>query len=418
MPICFFNTNYEIQYRCQYSMQQECITVNVEYDIGQEIESKNGMRVWAVGTKFDNRDILVVDMEKNKSYLLKNAYYTGNFERYGLYDSMHNTSFESHICFISTETNALMKLPPMPKIKKIQLYSKAIIEHMGHPSVSKIDADNECSIIMSKSNNEKRISLNVNNIKNLALSDDWNSRFDLFSVSVEITGYLELELSRRINYTEAYNYIYEVMIYMQLFRPGKFHIDKIFTEIDGCIYEFFIALREPKYTERERDYSTKLNLLDFLKECYNRIPYRKSKDEIRNIPYVVMNSYRSIEDNFLMLFRFVECFYKRKGIRMFMTKCFQEHYKETHNISDEQIDNYAQEIICLRNHYVHSGYFIKNGSLRIRCGNEEKSKKYIVAVDFKWIHERTKMLYTMVIDIIFVEMLGIKEYKYDRSLGQ
>lgn len=27
-----------------------------------------------------------------------------------------------------------------------------------------------------------------------------------------------------------------------------------------------------------------------------------------------------------------------------MTKCLQEHYKETHNISDEQIDNYAQEI--------------------------------------------------------------------------
>lgn len=67
---------------------------------------------------------------------------------------------------------------------------------------------------------------------------------------------------------------------------------------------------------------------------------------------------------------------------------------------------------------MHAEYYIRNSALRISFGDEEKSKKYTVAVDFKWIHERTNMFYTMGIDMIIVDMLGIAEYRYDRTMRQ
>lgn len=53
------------------------------------------------------------------------------------------------------------------------------------------------------------------------------------------------------------------------------------------------------------------------------------------------------------------------------------HYAPKYRLSGEQIENYAQEIICLRNHYIHSGYFIKNSCLRVSFDkiNQKKSPR-------------------------------------------
>ena len=250
-------------------------------------------------------------------------------------------------------------------------------------------------------------------INRVSIGDSWSSKYIQSAITIELNAFVEIELRRRVDYTDIWEYIYEMMIYMQLFCPGKFIIDKIIAEVEGENYELYVPLHYPEYKER-RDYSTTIGLLDFLKICYLKIPYRKGKNDIRNIPYIVMNTYRSIEDNFLMLYRFVECFYKRNAItKLFIAQCFNEHLHNVQEFTDNQIKHYTQEIISLRNHYVHSGYYIKNSCLKIKFGKNEKgAQNYTAKVDVNWIYERTRLLYSMVIDIIFKAMLGVEEYNY------
>ena len=88
-------------------------------------------------------------------------------------------------------------------------------------------------------------------------------------------------------------------------------------------------------------------------------------------------------------------------------------------MTEDEIEDLARQIICLRNRYVHSGYYIKNNSLRITFKDlDEKTSKLksytLNNVDDKWIYERTKILYTIVIDIIFKNMLEYKKYGFKR----
>lgn len=197
----------------------------------------------------------------------------------------------------------------------------------------------------------------------------------------------------------------------------------MFVMVDGEYYELPLPETEIRYREKDVEISVKENLLEFLKRCYTAIPYRNSKAEIRNIPYIIMKTSRSLEDNFLMFYRFIECFYKKQSIlditSKFVSYSIREHYAERYKLSEEQIERYAQEIISLRNHYVHSGYFIKNSSLRIsfekvnKCRNP---KDYTVNdVDTRWIYDRAMILYKVVIDIIFCKMLEYKDYNFKQN---
>ena len=99
----------------------------------------------------------------------------------------------------------------------------------------------------------------------------------------------------------------------------------------------------------------------------------------------------------------------------------QEHYVKNHSMSEEEIEKLAQEMICLRNHYVHAGYFIRNSCLKItfpRIGEKKNSKDYTAhPVDVNWIYVRTKMLYEIVVDIIFTKMLGYTDYQFSKHFG-
>ena len=99
MSICYLNNDYEKKYRCEYRTETDIIKVDVEYDIGEEIELKNGVRVWDANTVFKNRDILIIDSDKKKSYLLKDAYYNGSFGRYGAFEEKNVSSFASGTFF-------------------------------------------------------------------------------------------------------------------------------------------------------------------------------------------------------------------------------------------------------------------------------------------------------------------------------
>ena len=74
--------------------------------------------------------------------------------------------------------------------------------------------------------------------------------------------------------------------------------------------------------------------------------------------------------------------------------------------------DYIDEIIALRNQYVHTGFYLKNNTL------EHKNRQgQVIAVypniTAEWIYERTKLLYQIVMDIIFITMLGYNLYTYD-----
>ena len=413
MPICFFNSDYGHRFRCEYDVRPESIKVDVEYNIGKELETEDGFINWSSEEEFNDRDILIVDSESKAAYLLKNASYSGMSSRYGTLDGKEITSFVANTYFKDSSPKRLMNLYPTPKIKRIRLYSPLIAGYLRHPSVQVIDTMESHSFVLSKKRQDKEILIENNNVNRVSIGDSWSSKYIQSAITIELNAFVEIELRRRVDYTDIWEYIYEMMIYMQLFCPGKFIIDKIIAEVEGENYELYVPLHYPEYKER-RDYSTTIGLLDFLKICYLKIPYRKGKNDIRNIPYIVMNTYRSIEDNFLMLYRFVECFYKRNGItKLFIAQCFNEHLHNVQEFTDNQIKHYTQEIISLRNHYVHSGYYIKNSCLKIKFGKDEKgAQNYTAKVDVNWIYERTRLLYSMVIDIIFKAMLGVEEYNY------
>ena len=62
--------------------------------------------------------------------------------------------------------------------------------------------------------------------------------------------------------------------------------------------------------------------LTFLSKCYKLIPYRNGKSEFRNIPYVIFDYSRNIEDTFLMLYKTIECYYKKQNIEGITTKIY------------------------------------------------------------------------------------------------
>lgn len=121
-----------------------------------------------------------------------------------------------------------------------------------------------------------------------------------------------------------------------------------------------------------------------------------------------------------MFYKFIECYYKKQNITTnFISYSIINNYKKSSTMGNEEIENLSQEIICLRNHYVHSGYFLKNDSLKInfkKVGRKSNPKNYTVnKIDVDWIYEKTKILYEIVIDIIFKNMLNFEQYKFEKK---
>ena len=382
MPICYFNANYKESYRCQYEIKETGITVNVEYDIECELESINGIKSYGENTKFNKRDILIVDYKGRTNYLLKNAYYAGGNVVYGTPDGGAITKFHSGIYFEHSDVDKIASLLEMPKINKIRVYSKVLNYMAGYSSLSIRDSETSYVINLSREQRGKNVDIDTRNIKKITLSDDWNSKRESAQITINFIGYIEIELKRRENYEMVQSYINELLVFMQLYMPDKFLIDKLWVEIGDCFYKMSIPAIDYRYKENYVEPSVQNDLLTFLKKCYEAIPYRKSSTDIRNIPYIVLRTARNIEDNFLMFYRFIECYYKKKKIsgikKNFVSYGIEKNYVKHHNLSKEQIERYTQEIICLRNHYVHSGYYLKNSSLKIAFSKGKDERNYTV----------------------------------------
>ncbi len=425
MAVCFFNNDYENKYSCEYDIKQNGIEVIVDYEIDDEIESdSNGVKSFGINTKFNERDILIIDYKNKINYLLKEACYNGHSEVSGTPDDSYKTKFFSNYYFKDKNYDKLANLKSNPKIKKIKVYSNIINEFIGHPSLYEESLNDELVIKLKKNTIKQNISIEKNNIKNLVISDDWSHvhSYKNNDIKIKLNGYVEIEVSRRINYYDVYDYIRELMVYIQLLRPDKMIINKISVCIDDVYYEYCLPIKELKYNDSYVEKSTNDNFLIFLPKCYDLIPLRNSKTEVRNIPYIIFNTSRSLEDNFLTFYRFIECYYKKQKIKgivnNFISYSLENNYKKSKVMTECEKEKLCQEIISLRNHYTHSGYYIKNHSLKIKfkkIGKKANPKNYTENnVDFDWIYKKTKILYDIVIDIIFRNMLEIEDYNFKR----
>lgn len=422
MAVCFFNRDYEKKYYCEYKLKDDFFEIIVDYDITDEIETVNGGKLFCVDTEFNKRDILIIDYDNKKNYLLKDASYLKHKEVYGTPDNGTKTKFFASVVFENKSYKKLSKLLDTPKIKKVRLYSKSVNNLIGYPSLTLTESTEKNTIELYKNKEHNRVEVNYNNIKSVSVADNWFSKFSgkTKTMQIDFDGYIEIEFYKRANYDDVYDYIYELQIYMQLYYKNKFIVDKVTVMIEEEYYGLLNMHRKIDYTEKHVFSTVKEDLLDFLKKCYTLIPYRKSKSEIRNIPYIIFKTPRNIEDSFLMYYRFIECYYKRQQIsniqKSFISYSMKEHYIKNNPMTEENREKYIQEIICLRNHYVHSGYFLKNSCLKVsfdKVNRRRNPKDYTVNnIDFQWIYERTQILYKITIDIIFTKMLGYNEYKY------
>ena len=424
MAVCYFNDKYDEKYDCQYEVKKDGIEIVVNYDIDDEIPAINGVRTFGINTEFKKRDILIIDYQTKMNYLLKNAYYCGHSEVLGTPDGGYKTRFFSRFYFWDKNYEKLCDLQNGNNIKKIRIYSNIINELIGYTILYKEENKNEYIIKLRRDTSKQRVEVNLNNIKSIEISDDWTSEHKRKSneIDIKLNGYIEIEMDNCINYEDIYNYVQELIIYFQLLKPCKFNINKIVVEIEKLYYGFCLPINEMNYKNSYVEKSVTNDVLEFLLNCYSSIPYRNSKNEIRNIPYIILETSRNLEDNFLMFYRFIECYYKQQPIKdiktTFIKYSIENNYKKVNQIEENIIENIVYEIISLRNHYVHEGYYIKDKKLYIafpKVNGKANPKNYIAKnVDVDWIYEKTKILYEIVVDIIFRKMLNYDNYKFNK----
>lgn len=419
MAVCYFNGNYTTRYNCDYEIIENEFTVNVKYTIEDEIEPINGVQYFGSNTAFADRDILVVDRENKEKYLLKSAYYSGHSVSYGHPDGDEVTCFKSRT-FLSSESLSLLKdLKDNPKTKKIRIECEMIIDTRGSSSIERISYEDKEVLHLSREKAENEISIDHNNIKSLSVGDYWTYTYNRKQLNIDIIGYIDINLKRKIGFEEVSQYVNELLIFLQLYKPGKFAIDKLKILVDDQFCGLTIPVFEVKKVKRYVNPSVKCDIITILSECYARIPYRNSKAYIRNIPYIILRNERGIEDTFLSYYRFIERYYKSSGIKgaanSFIEFGIRDHGNKK-TVSKFNQEKLIREIISLRNQYVHSGYYLRNSCLKVkypRVNNKKNPKDYTANnIDIQWIFDRTVVLQEIVIDIIFKEMLGFDHYEY------
>jgi len=425
MAICYLNSDYNNKYSCNYEIHDSGIDVTVDYDITDEIKAIDGVKAFGNNTEFANRDILIVDSNNKHNYLVKDAVYFGHSMVYGTPDGGCKTKFHSYKFLCNGDPNKLSQLLPQPKVKKIRLYSKAIDKLIGYPSLTITTSKKEYIINLKKGASPRTISIGINNIKTISVDDSWSVDTEYNNsenILIDFSAYVEIELFKRTNLNTINEYINELIVFLQLYYPDQFIISKIVVLVDNDYYQINTPTLEIRENSNRNSRAVNCDILDFLKKCYSSIPYRKGKPEVRNIPYLIIKSSRSIEDNFLMFYRFIECYYKKQTIdgieKSFISYSIKNNYISNNKTISENIDYLSQEIVCLRNKYVHSGYYLKNNCLGIKFNDRDKQSHHdnytVNNVDIKWIFERTDILYDIAIDIVFKNMLGFEKYTFNR----
>lgn len=124
---------------------------------------------------------------------------------------------------------------------------------------------------LSKDDCSKGIDINRNNVKSITLADDWDSlkSSKLHKITIDFNGYIEIELVRRVNYNLVPDYINELKIFMQLYYPNKFCVDKIWVKIDDTFYQIVTPQMDVEYKEAYVERTIKEIYWSFLRNVMN-----------------------------------------------------------------------------------------------------------------------------------------------------
>ena len=107
-------------------------------------------------------------------------------------------------------------------------------------------------------------------------------------------------------------------------------------------------------------------------------------------------------------YRFIEFYYKSNGENHFIEHIVNK-YKyifEDYFTSTEMTENFPFEIISLRNHYAHNGYYIKDNMLKVK---KHEKFLYFKNIDTLWIGKLMKCLKKVFYKIVLSEILGYDE---------
>ncbi len=416
MAVCFFDNELSKKYRCTYFEERDYISVSVEYNITEEIPSQNGVRL--IGNyDYKQRDIFIADSENNIYLLLKDAFYAGNSNKYAKFEDLSITVFRGRVYFSNRESDSILKLPTTPKCSAIRIFSKDLLDKIGVPSYKKETNDEELVISLKKKNPPIDCGISTQKIRSIIIADSWsfNEKWERGKFTIDTTPYFEIRFKRRQNYDEIYKYIHELEIYMELYIKGGFKIDDLSIQVDDKFYKFGCWMQRFEYKGRKKT-AVSDDMEQFLKKCYESINYSSTnKVWIRNIPYAIGLTSINIEDSFLSYYKFIECFYKNKhkqNTNCFITDAIEEYYSEKEYLKEE-LRKLSREVVCLRNHYIHAGYFIKNNRLKIsKKKGDDSFEEYMAEIDIEWLFERTSILRKITIEIIYKELLGYNGYSY------
>lgn len=413
MPFCYFNNDYTKEYQCTYSEFKDSIEVNIEYDIEEnEIEEINGARIISTTTEYANRDILILDNINKINILVKNAFHAGHSNNYSIFGNSSTTKFTSFTFFKEDTVQTLHTLQSNPQTKLIRIYSTSFSDLLPFMNYTKQENNETISYTIQKQRTIQRISIEKDYIDSISISN--NCKINEKSqkiVNMNFSYFLEIKLSKQHSFTTIRDFVNELIIYMQLYYPDKFIIDKVKVNINNVFYTYVTNFLSIKSKNGYVHKSVQVDLLTFLANCYTNISYRSAKSEIRNSKDVIITKSRHLENLFGSYYRFIECYLKKKGYKNdFMIYALEHYYNQSLDCEKK-----AKEIITLRNHYIHSGYYIKNDCLKIRFTPKENKQNYSVDANVKWIYNQTLILYKTAIDIIFKEILNYPEYKYKQS---
>lgn len=413
MPICYFNNDYTKEYQCTYSEFKDSIEVNIEYDIEEnEIEEINGARIISTTTEYANRDILILDNINKINILVKNAFHAGHSNNYSIFGNSSTTKFISTIYFKEHKGSTLKSLKNNPKTKVIRIYSQSLSNLINCKNFIRETTEDKITYTVNRNKEHLTQPINKNYIDCISVSNEWKLiEKPKEMIKFEFTYYVEIKLQKAHDYTHVRDFVNELIVYMQLYYPDKFIIDEVKININNVFYTYVTNFLSIKSKNGYVHKSVQVDLLTFLANCYTNISYRSAKSEIRNSKDVILTKSRHLEDLFGSYYRFIECYLKKKGYKNdFMIYALEHYYNQSLDCEKK-----AKEIITLRNHYIHSGYYIKNDCLKIRFTPKENKQNYSVDANVKWIYNQTLILYKTAIDIIFKEILNYPEYKYKQS---
>lgn len=235
----FVDTNKE--YYCEYEIKNNEFLVKVDYDVEQEIE-KNGCICIGKNTHFKKRDIIVMD-EKN-NYLLKNAVCIGPINKYSTGLSYCMSVYRANTYISNRNINKLISLKKTPKISKLIINSDDLSQALNNHVVKKILKFSEDKHIKSETidldydKNDDTMDIGCANIKRINIGNRVNKKEEkLNDINIHEYGCIELEFIKRVNYSDFYEYINEMLLYLKLLISNKIRISSIYAYIDNDVYE-------------------------------------------------------------------------------------------------------------------------------------------------------------------------------------